>query len=399
MKLVNLRYLPKVIGRREWFFAIGFLIGIPLCLILWHFDPIKKIGMGEIITSLIGGIITIALILSSIVGYFERKFKEKKYLIQLIYPLSLIIVAVFFAIWSYLVRQIFYFALYYLLLGTTLFLNEIRAIVTEETIGATLWEMATYESREKKTPYLGDKSSMSDKVFEGKIRVCKGDTILVVCEFLQDGRTLAKKIINNAEYAIYVSSDRPYTVVEEEFKAYNGKLYCIDCFTNLYGLGEFKQAEKGSNSYTLNPPTIKEFHNKLREIRRRIVSQILCGKDWVQLDKVEKKEIERELTSREDIAERSKNVWIVYDSISSLAAVFDIEPLMMFLIHDTTVDMTIGRNTLLLVKNGAINPTTASRLESLCEHILNAKVRDSKIYLDVCGSVDINSSKNFWISI
>lgn len=384
--------------RGDWSFGLGVLIGIPVSLILWHFDPFKKISVSEIITPLMGGIISIALILSSIIGYFEKTVKEKKYLIQFLYSLGLIIFAVFLAICSYLVKEIFYFSLYYLLLGTILFLNEIRVIVSEETIGATLWEMVTYESRRNKVPCIGDKSSISDKVFEGKVNICKGDTILAVCEFLQDGRILAKKIIDSGEYAIYISCDRPYTLVKEEFKAYSGKLYCVDCFTNLYGFGEFKQAEKESNSYTLNPPTTKELHNTLREIRRRIVSRILCGKDWIQLNKVERKKVELELTSREAKVEKIKNVWIIYDSISSLAAVFDIEPLLMFLIHDTTVDMTIGRNTLLLMKKGAIDLGTTSRLESLCEHVLNVKSKAREIHFNVIGSTDMNTHEKFCIN-
>lgn len=397
LKLKNTRYLPKVIGGTLGFVIISSLFGIPICSILCYFDPMEEIVLGQIITSLIGGILTISLILSSVVGHISSTSKEKKHLIELLFPFTLIIFAVFFAICSYVTRYSLYFAFYYLILGTIIFLNEIRIILYEETIGASLWERLTYESRENKIPHLHDKSQLSSKVFEDKIQLFKGDTILAVFEFLQDGRTLAKKIINTCEYAIYISSDRPYTVIEEEFKDYKGKLYCIDCFTNLYGLGEFKQAEKGSNSYTLNPPSIRELHSTLREIRKNIVSHIGNEKDWEQLDKIKKKEIEKELGSTEAKTEREKNVWIVYDSISSLMAVFELEPLLMFLTHDTTVDKTIGRNTLLLMKDGALDSNTISRLESLCEHILNVKIKENKTYFVVKGSTDVKAQENFCI--
>ena len=107
--------------------------------------------------------------------------------------------------------------------------------------------------------------------------------------------------------------------------------------------------------------------------------------------------LEKELVSVDAECEREENVWIVYDSFSSLAAIFNKEPLLLFLTHDTSVDMTIGRNTLLLVKKGALDRNIASRLENLCEHILNVEVEDKKIYFEVSRSTGVSVTKNFWI--
>jgi hypothetical protein len=343
-----------------------------------------------VITSIIGGIISIALVFSTLSGYFTGK--DKKYVVRLLYPFSLIVLAIFFALLGYVYKVSFYFASYYLTFGTILYLNEFRIIVSEETIGASIWEKSTYESRDKKIPYLNDKSSITNSVFHNKMNFFKGDTILSTFDFIGDARLLARKIIHNCDYAIYISSDRPYTVIEEEYKDYKGKLYCIDCFTNSYGFGEFKQAPKESNSYTLNPPTTRYLHNSLRHIRRRIVSQILCNKDWPELGKEERLRIDKELTSREATAERGKNIWIIYDSISSLSAIFELDELLSFLIHDTTVDMTIGRNTLLLMKEGVLDPTIVSRMESICEHIFKITIRNEEFVYDVIGSTNQHES-------
>jgi len=401
MKLANLRFLPKVMGLRDRVAVISFIAGIPVCLVLYHFHPLQSVITQQIVTPLIGGVISIALILSSIVSYSAAALREKRYIIPLLSPLALIILAVLLAAGTYLSTRLFYFASYYLLLGISLFIIQILVIMSEETVGATLWEKATYESRGRKEPHLGDESSICKGVFGRKIHVCKGDTILGVCDFIQDGRVLGEKIAAVADYMVYISADRPYTVIEKEFKGCCAKLYCIDCFTSVYGLGEFAQADRGTCSYTPDPPTIRGLHLTLREIRRRIVSDILFHKDLAQsrLSKIERVRLEKELVSKKAKAERKKNVWIVYDSISSLAAIFDLEALLAFLIHDTNVDKTIGRNTLLLMKNGAIAPGIASRLESFCEHIMDIRLENTKIHVRVSQSIDMTSSKDFYITI
>ena len=60
LKLRNLRYLPKVMEKKLGLAIIGSLLGIPICLMLWYFDPMEEIVIGQVITSLIGGIITIS---------------------------------------------------------------------------------------------------------------------------------------------------------------------------------------------------------------------------------------------------------------------------------------------------------------------------------------------------
>lgn len=398
MKLSNLQYLLKVIGRKGLLFGIGSIAGIPLCLALWYVDPLKSYP-NEFITSLIGGIITISLLLASIVVYFSQLKEKKESMIMVLYPMSLIIFAVLVAVCSNIVRQLIYFASYYLLLGIILFLNEIRLIISEHTIGATLLDRITYESRKQKLPCFGDKSIIAEKTFGGNININKGDALLAKCAFTQDGRILAQKLMENAEFVIYISADRPYTVVREELKSHKEKIYCIDCFTNVYGFGEFKEAERESKSYTLNPPTVKELHERLRETRKRIVSEICIGKDWFSLNKSEIAKVSNELACREAKFEKDKNIWIIYDSISSLAAVFDMEPLMMFLIHDTTVDMTIGRNTLLLMKDGSLDPHVVSRLESFCEHIFSVEMDGSNICIHNQKSIDVKAPKEFRITI
>jgi hypothetical protein len=348
---------------------------------------------------LIGGIITISLLLGSIVVYFSQLKEKQESMIMVLYPMSLIIFAVLVAVCGNIVRQLIYFAAYYLLLGIVLFLNEIRLIISEHTIGATLLDRVTYESRKQKLPCFNEKSIIAEKTFKGNMNINKGDALLAKCEFAQDGRVLVQKLIENAEFVIYISADRPYTVVREELESQKEKIYCIDCFTNVYGFGEFKQAEKESKSYTLNPPTVKELHERLRDTRKRIVAEICIGKDWFSLNNSEIARVINELACRDAKLEKDKNIWIVYDSISSLAAVFDMEPLMKFLIHDTTVDMTIGRNTLLLMKDGSLDPYVVSRLESFCEHIFSVKIDGSNICINNDKSVDVKAPKEFCIPI
>lgn len=399
MKLSNLQFLPKAIGRKGLLFGIGgSLAGIPLCLTLWYFDPLKSYP-NEFVTSLIGGIITISLLLGSIVVYFSQLKEKQESMIMVLYPMSLIIFAVLVAVCGNIVRQLIYFASYYLLLGIVLFLNEIRLIISEHTIGATLLDRVTYESRKQKLPCFNEKSIIAEKTFKGNMNINKGDALLAKCEFTQDGRLLVQKLIENAEFVIYISADRPYTVVREELESQKEKIYCIDCFTNVYGFGEFKQAEKESKSYTLNPPTVKELHERLRDTRKRIVAEICIGKDWFSLNNSEIARVINELACRDAKLEKDKNIWIIYDSISSLAAVFDMEPLMKFLIHDTTVDMTIGRNTLLLMKDGSLDPHVVSRLESFCEHIFGVKMDGNNICINVNKSVDVKAHKEFCITI
>ena len=399
MKLVNLRFLPSIISRNDWFLVGVITVGIPICLALWFFDPLKA-RISDLIGPLIGGIISVSVILASIFQYLASVFKQEKYLSYFIYALTLILLSVVFGICSYLMHQLFYLSAYSLTAGILLFLDEVRGIIFERNVGATLLDTATQKARREKFPHLGERSLIADKVFEGCLRADKGNTLLACCEFVQDGRILARKIIRECEYAIYVSADRPHTVVEAELCNCPCKIYCIDCFTNLYGFGEFKQADRFSNSYTLNPPTVRELHTVLREIRRRIVSNIICGgKSWYQLNKTEQKRVETELASGEATVERMKNVWIIYDSISSLSAVFDVEALLKFLIHDNTVDMTIGRNTLLLVKTGTLDQATTSRVESICEQIMNVKMESGKLDIHICQTTDTAATKHFSIGL
>lgn len=398
MKLTNLLFLPAVIERRTRLFSLVTLAGIPICSLLWYFDPLKSYPE-NLTLALTGGILSIAFLLASLLSFMSKLHKSKTSLIPLLLPLLLIIISVLASVGSKITAKLIYFALYYLSSGVALYLNEVRLIISEDTIGATLWDKLTYESRKQKLPYLGEESMIASKTLEGNIRINKGDTLLVKCAYIQDGRYLVRKIIKNSNYVIYITADRPYSMVMEELKDYREKIFCIDCFTNVYGFGEFKEVKGESNSFTLKPTTVKELHERLREVRKQIIAAMYYNKDWSSLSRQELREITIELSSKEATFERDNNIWIIYDSISSLAAIFDMEPLLMFLIHDTTVDTTIGRNTLLLTKDGALGQNLVSRLESFSEHIFSIKVDGNKICVNIDRSDDLKSSKEFCINI
>jgi hypothetical protein len=399
LKIKKLIYLPRVLRKQEWLFILAVLLAIPIELFFQKHDFLGDVAISSVVTLVIGGIISISMFFASISTQIANITKRKSGSIQSLYQISLIIIAVFFAICSFMFHRLIYISIYYLFVGTILYLNNIRTIISDETIGATLWERTTYESRDKKTPRVGDSSPVNDKVFENKLKIFKGDTVLAYCEFISDGRVLAKRIINNCSYAIYIASDRPFTVIEQEFRDFKGKLYCIDCFTEIYGFSEFSKTKKDSRSSILKPVSIRELHAKLREIRRRIVSQILCNKDWSALNKKEIKRVEAELCSPDSELERNNNVWIIYDSISTLSEVFRLDLLLQFLIHDTTVDMMLGRNTLLLLKRGALDVLSVSRIESFCEHIINVRTLGKKLDFEIRGSTDVESAKNIEISV
>lgn len=393
MKLANLRFLPKAIDRKGFFLGIASLLGIPIYYVARKFDLLAS-SPQDFSVALTGGIITIALLVTSLLRFIPD-FKDKKSSsISVLYPIILIMFSVLMAAASNVMKDLIYFAMYYLLLGILLFLNEVREVVTEHTLGATLLDRVTHESRNQKLPHLGEESLIAREAFMGQLRINKGEALLAKCAFIQDGRRLVNKLIEHANYVIYITADRPHTMLMEELQQFRSKLYCIDCFTDVYGFGEFREIRGESHCYTLKPTNIKQLHEVLRDVRRRIVAEMYYGKDWSSLCKDEIKMVADELASKDAMLEREQNVWIIYDSISSLAPIFEMEHLLRFLIHDTTVDTLIGRNTLLLVKDGAVEEDVIAKLESVCEHIFTVGVEDHRIAIGIDRS-DHQSSSDF----
>ncbi|MCK4733447.1 MAG: hypothetical protein KAT65_13425, partial [Methanophagales archaeon] len=128
---------------------------------------------------------------------------------------------------AYVSNLVFYWSVSFLIIGALFFFNELRIVILEETFGATLHERITYESRNEKEPVLDEKSdTLSEKVFKDKILINKGDAILALCDSIEEGRRLAREIIRTGNYGIYITADRPWTIIKEEFKDYNRNLPC-----------------------------------------------------------------------------------------------------------------------------------------------------------------------------
>ena len=467
---MKLPYQLRGLRKEHWLFIIGLVGGILIGCGLWISD-LAKIGINsDLIRAFAWAVLTVALIIASVMVYLAEaspRMFQKRGVAPFLYPLMLLMVAVFFSVIAYFILEgiILIVGAIYFFYGASFFFYELFDIIREETLGATLRERITYESREKKEPILGEKSpTLSDGVFKNKIRINRGDAILALCDSIEEGRRLAREMIRTGKYGIYITADRPWTIIKEEFKDYKENLYCIDCFTNFYGLDEFKENERclfsmdmdaeleenkisGSHNipptglrdmfktkgyplseahiskekdnkwaitdkrenmreisyiikkeegklnvyiytenfypYTPRPVTIRKLHGELRDIRKRTVSKIRHNKDLSQLSRKEKKEVKEELASKEAKKEREKNVRIIYDSVSSLASIFDIEDLLKFLIHDTNVDKTIGRNTLLLIKKGILEDSVIKKLESFCEVCLNPKVINGKMLIHI----------------
>lgn len=466
-------WLRGLLMRELLYFVVGglgggFLIGLIMWLI---FSCLKvKIDFASLATPFAGAVVSVVLIIASVMVFLAEaspRIFQKRGVTPFLYPLILLLFAVFLSIAAYAKDSVLYWSASFLIVGASFFFFQLLTIITEETFGATLHERITYESRKKKEPVLDEKSdTLSEKVFKDKILINKGDAILALCDSIEEGRRLAREIIRTGNYGIYITADRPWTIIKEEFKDYNRNLYCIDCFTNFYGLDEFKKAERclfsvdmdagleselnkinGSHSiliglrdkfktkecslsknatiskeednkwvitdkretkrviiyivrkeegklniyiytenfypYTPRPVTIRKLHGELRDIRKRTVSKILHNKDLSQLKGEEKKKVKGELASKKAEKEREENVRIIYDSVSSLASIFDIEDLLKFLIHDTNVDKTIGRNTLLLVKKGILEDSIIKKLESFCEVCLNPKVINGVVHIHI----------------
>ena len=427
---------------------------------------------GTYATAVLGVLLIIATVMVFLAQATPRMFEKRGG--SLLYPVILLLLAVFISIPACFVHRLFPSSVYFLVVGAIFFFRSLLVIIEEETLGATLPERATYESRKKKIPSFGKKSCISEKVFNKEVRINKGDTILAVCDSIEEGRLLAEKIIKSGKYGIYVTADRPWTIIREDFKDYQWNLYCIDCFTNFYGFDEFKEAEnclfriamdaglekelnkindnhiipsglrdkfksegyslskdakiskKDNNKweitdkteserkiiyilrnekgklniyiYTENfypctprPVTVRQLHSSLRDIRKRIVSTILCkegnwdipceGDVWSRLNGDQEKKVKKELGRGEK--EKGENVKIIYDSVTALASIFDIEDLLKFLVHDTNVDKTIGRNTLLLVKEGVFEKDIIARLETFCEITLKPKIKNGKLDIEI----------------
>ena len=477
--------LPYRLKKELLYFVLGgFGGGSLIGLILWMiFSCLKiKIDFASLATSFAGAVVSVTLIIASVMVFLAQaspRVFQKRGVTPFLYPLILLLLAVFLSIAAYVSDLVFYWSVSFLVIGVLFFFNELKAVILEETFGATLKERITYESREKKEPVLNEPSPIGKDVFKDKIHINKGDAILALCDSIEEGRRLASEIIRTGNYGIYITADRPWTIIREDFKNYKKNLYCIDCFTNFYGLDEFKGAERclfsvdmdaglegelnkinGSHSipiglrykfktkecslsenatnatiskeednkwvitdkreiiyilrkeeeklniyiytenfypYTPRPVTIRKLHGELRDIRKRTVSKILYNKDWSQLKRKQKKEVKGELASRKAENERKENVRIIYDSVSSLSSIFDIEDLLKFLIHDTNVDKTIGRNTLLLVKKGILDDSIIKKLESFCEICLNPKVINGKTYIHINKVRDENPPDDFSI--
>jgi hypothetical protein len=270
----------------------------------------------------------------------------------------------------------------------------------EEAFETKLLKVPTFSGRERE-PILSEKSIIGRCLFKNVIVVRKGDTILAICNSIEHGRAFAKKMRDCGRYGVYITADRPWTIIKEKFINFKGHLFCIDMFTNFYGLGEFKEAKDLNNlyPYTIRPVTIKELHSQLRDVRRRTLSRIKYNRDYSALNPEQKEEVEKELSSKDTRRERKGNARIIYDSVSALASIFCIDDLLKFLIHDTNVDKTIGRNTLLLVQKGVLDDSIIKKLESFCDICLNLRlIMNRRMRIHINKIRDENPPADFLIN-
>lgn len=400
MRIGNFKYLPYVLTKSNWLLVIvGFVGGGLLGFIFWKYlyPAIDKDTLIESIAPFTIAAVTVAMIFGSLILYIAQTLIKKPSLTPVTHAMCLIIFSIILSIVTIWHPPLYCWAISFFLVGTGIAFYEIAHLTTYESLRATILERVTLRSRKSKEFFIFEVSPISEKVFQNNIVVYKGDTIYANCDSIEAGRILARKIIECGNYGIYITVDRFFSMIEGEYDTFSGKLYCIDCGTHSYGYHEFKNAEKHSNSYTINPPTIKILHNTLRHIRRRTVSQIKCGKDWTQLCRADKATVDVELASKEAMNERQENVKIIYDSVSSLSAIFGWEHLLHFFIHDTNVDKTIGRNTLLINQKDQLDKAAGARLESICQVSLDVKQEDSCIRFVVNKARGEKKSSNFLI--
>jgi hypothetical protein len=140
LKIKKLKYLPRVLRKQEWLFIIAVLFAIPIELFFQKYDFLGDVAISSIVTLVIGGIISISMFFASISTQIASITKRKSGSTQSLYQIFLIIIAVFFAICSFMFHHLIYISIYYLFVGTILYLNNIRTIISDETIGATLWD-------------------------------------------------------------------------------------------------------------------------------------------------------------------------------------------------------------------------------------------------------------------
>ena len=394
LKIPRLKLLQRHLNRRYILIVVGMIVGIPISLILIFINPLKgNINASQV--SLAGGFISITLALSTLIGAIYTIVEEKQFLISLLGSISLVIVAAILAVFTYTNNLLFYPSSVYLVIGTLLFLNEFRILITDQTLGSSVWEDTTIElSRRQLYPTVISK--VGSDGFEGGIKINKGDTILVYCDYINTGRLLVQNFLKTCEQTIYVTTDRPHNMVKIEFGD-RYPIFTVDCFTNVFGFGEFAQAGKDELNYTLKQPSIRELHAILRHIRRRMISNIIYQKEWRLLKGSEKKHIEEELSQTG--VERQSNVWIVYDSLDLLLSVFKTEPFLSYITHDTICDKLNGKNTILLSKADGLENKVANRIESLCQHIIRLQRVKTGVSISVDHSIDATATKQFSIDL
>lgn len=383
--------VERGLKRELLIFLIGGLVGsLVLGLILWRIK--FSINVDEIATPYLWAVVSVALIVSSIMVYLAQACPSvfrKRGATPFLCPLILLLLAAFCSIGAVVVPEVWWWSVSYLVLGGGFFIYGLIIVIKEETYGDTLWEKLTKQKRILKEDFLDDPSdTISANVFGGHIQVNKGDAILTICNSMREARRLAKKFMDSGKHSVYITIDRPWTAIKKEFGRYQGNMYCIDLFTNFYGFDEFKKAEEfpGESFYPSapKPVTIKRLHLELRQVRKRMVSrQKHHGRDWSELNSDQRRLVDDELASAKSTVEREMNVRIVYDSISSLASIVDVQDLLSFLIHDTNVDKTIGRNTLLLLKQGVLEDSIVKRIESFCDISLNLQPQNGQVVVHI----------------
>jgi KaiC/GvpD/RAD55 family RecA-like ATPase len=125
-----------------------------------------------------------------------------------------------------------------------------------------------------------------------KTELSRGLCIFVISRLQNYMRDFAFEVLaegfSNGEYGIYVSTNIPYHLVEDDFKNMSSdskpRQFIIDCYSPLFGFGERPIMGKPSQ---FNAKDIKTLHQLIRTIRKRIGLGNDCNKLRIIYDNID----------------------------------------------------------------------------------------------------------------
>jgi hypothetical protein len=320
--------------------------------------------------------ISAAAISTAVVAYMSQAFRERGAVLNLMHAVTLFVLAAVTFFLANLLGISLCVGLLYFVGGCFVLLWEATGIMREQSLGPTLLEKISLTPREIAIRQQKVEENFTS-FFQGNVTVYQGDSILAVCDSLEDGRAFARRFVASSDYATYIVADHPAESVLLDTSGHQSKIYYIDCFIHSFGFGEFKEPSKG-NIICLHPVTIRRLHEALRKVRRMMVSQWISEKHQYG-NRKRREHLVAEALSQADL-EQEKSLAIVYDPLSSMVSLFTPELILNFLTHDLNVDKVLERNTLLLVQSGVLEPSMLKRLESLCDIVAHLKAEGTKKY-------------------